>query len=97
LIRHVVLFTARDPADVPKIHEGLSLLTGIVHARRVEVALNTKTDALSKEIDVAVYAEFDDEAQLAAYKADPLYQRSIDLVRPLRDKRIAVDFFSPAD
>lgn len=94
MIRHVVLFTARDPADVPKIHAGLSLLTGIPHARLVEVALNSKADALSREVDVVVYAEFEDAAQLAAYKADPLYQRSIDAVRPLRDTRIAVDFLA---
>ena len=30
--------------------------------------------------------------QLAAYKADPLYQTSIKAVRPLRDMRIAADF-----
>lgn len=94
MIRHVVLFSAREPADVPKVYEGLRLLTGIAHARVIEVALNAKTDALSKEIDVVVYAEFEDEAELAAFKADPLYQRSIDVVRPLRDRRIAVDFLA---
>jgi len=94
LIRHVVLFSARDRVDVAKVHEGLRLLTGIPHARVIEIALNAKTDALSKEIDVVVYAEFEDEAALAAFKADPLYQRSIDAVRPLRDTRVAVDFLA---
>jgi quinol monooxygenase YgiN len=41
-----------------------------------------------------VYAEFKDEAALAAYKAHPIYQVSIAKVRPLRELRLAVDFES---
>jgi len=43
-----------------------------------------------------VYGEFDDEAALAAYKAHPDYQRSIDLVRPIREMRTAADYESDA-
>lgn len=91
-IRHVVLFSARDKADVARIVEGLSLLRGIPHASLFEVVENHGVDALSGEIDVVVYAEFADAAALAAYKAHPLYQQSIDVVRPLRELRIAADF-----
>ena len=38
-----------------------------------------------------VDAEFDFAEAMAAYKADPIYQQSIDIVRPLRDLRIAAD------
>lgn len=92
LIRHVVFFSARDKADVPKIVAGLELLSGIPHSTTFEVRTNGQHDALSSEIDVVVYAEFDSEAALAAYKADPLYEASIKAVRPLRDIRIAADF-----
>ena len=68
------------------------MLGGIAHARMFEVRLNTQNDALSAEVDVIVYAEFDSPEDLAAYKADPLYEASIKAVRPLRDIRIAADF-----
>jgi quinol monooxygenase YgiN len=46
------------------------------------------------QVDLVVYAEFTDEAALAAYKADPIYAECIALVRPLRELRIAADFKS---
>lgn len=91
-IRHVVFFSARNKADIGRIQEGLSLLAGIPHARAFEVSRNRRADALSGEVDVIVYAEFTDKAALDAYKAHPLYQQSIDIVRPLRNLRIAADF-----
>jgi hypothetical protein len=53
---------------------------------------NLKTDQLGGEADMIVYGEFESEAQLAAYKAHPNYQRSIEIVRPLRELRIAADY-----
>lgn len=92
MIRHIVFFSARDRADVEAIRAGLAILTGIPHADRLEVAVNARADALSGEVDVVVYGEFRDAAALAAYKAHPLYQRSIELVRPLRELRVAADY-----
>jgi len=94
MIRHIVLFAARDPADREAMLEGLALLTGIAHADVIEVAQNKKIDHLGNDADVVVYAEFATEAALAAFKADPLYQESIRRVRPLRELRIAADYDS---
>lgn len=95
MIRHIVFFSAADPADVERIHQGLQMLADIPHARHFEVGRNLRTDAIAgAQVDVVVYAEFDDEAALAAYKADPIYDRCISLVRPMRDLRIAADFVS---
>lgn len=91
-IRHVVFFSAKDPADVSRISEGLSALAEIPHSRLFEVVENKRVDALSGEIDVIVYAEFDDDASLAAYKGHKIYQDTIDVVRPIREIRIAADF-----
>lgn len=91
-IRHVVLFSAKDKADVTRIVEGLSMLADIQQASVFEVVQNNRTDALSDEVDVVVYGEFKDQAALDAYKAHPIYQDCIDIVRPLRDLRIAADF-----
>jgi hypothetical protein len=87
-----VFFSAKDKADIPRIVAGLELLAGIPHPSVFEVRVNTQNDALSSEVDVVVYAEFDSADALAAYKADPLYEASIKAVRPLRDMRMAADF-----
>ncbi|WP_409190488.1 Dabb family protein [Bradyrhizobium sp. RDM4] len=97
MIRHIVFFTAKEKAHIDKIIEGLSVLTKIPHARRLEVARNRKSDRLGNDIDVIVYGEFDDEGQLEAYKAHELYQDSIRQVRPLRELRLAADYSMSAD
>ncbi len=95
MIRHIVFFNARNPDDLDRIRDGLETLAGIPHARHFEVGRNLHADRLTgAEVDFVVYAEFDSEADLAAYKAHPLYQRAIDRVKPLRDMRIAADIES---
>ncbi|MDF3413194.1 Dabb family protein [Sulfitobacter sp. M57] len=91
-IRHVVFFSAADQNDVERIMDGLSLLGNIPHSSMFEVVRNSRVDKLSGEVDVIVYAEFVDEAALQAYKDHPIYQQAIDVVRPLRELRIAADF-----
>lgn len=95
MIRHIVLFTAKDKSLVNHIVDGLSVLTTIPHARRLEVAPNRKTDQLGNDIDIVVYGEFDNEMELAAYKAHALYEEAIRRVRPLRELRFAADYTVP--
>ncbi|MDO6967102.1 Dabb family protein [Rhizobium alvei] len=92
MIRHIVFFSARDRKDLETIRQGLSLLTEIPHALRLEIGENVKTDQLGTDVDLIVYGEFADEAALAAYKAHANYQRSIAIVRPLREIRMAADY-----
>jgi hypothetical protein len=95
MIRHIVFFNAKDPADADTIFDGLNMLSDIPHAAHFEVGRNLKTDRISAEgPDFVVYAEFTDQDQLDAYKAHPLYDESINIVRPLRDLRMAADFLS---
>lgn len=96
MIRHIVLFSAKDPADVETIREGLDILKNIPGSLHFEVACNSKRDPLSREIDVIVYGEFDSYEALDAYKAHPLYRESIKRVRPLRELRYAVAFEATA-
>ena len=91
-IRHVVFFSAKAPNDLPTIVAGLWKLADIPHSTTFEICENTRVDALSGDVDVVVYAEFPDAEALAAYKAHPIYQESIDIVRPLRDMRVPADF-----
>jgi len=95
MIRHIVFFSAADPEDIDSVREGLMMLAEIPHARHFEVGRNLHSDQLGGErVDLVVYAEFDDEAALAAYKAHPVYTACIARVRPLRELRIAADFMA---
>lgn len=92
MIRHIVLFTVPKHEDLDAVLDGLSILTGIPAATRLEIATNMKADRFDDGIDVVVYGEFEDEAALAAYHAHPLYQASIARVKPLRGRRFAADY-----
>ncbi len=70
------------------------MLTKIPHGK-VEIGRNTALDTLSQNVDFIVYGEFADAEELALYKSHSTYQHCIDVVRPLRDLRIAADFLSP--
>ena len=91
MIRHIVFFTAKDGADLDAMVEGLELLGTIPHCDLLEVARNAKIDQIGNDVDVVVYAEFADEAALAAYKAHPTYAAATKRVRPLRELRLAAD------
>jgi quinol monooxygenase YgiN len=93
VIRHLVFFTARDPADLEVMRETFQTLARIPGVRGFEVGVNTRRDERTDdEPDLIVHAVLDDEAALTAYKAHPIYQRSVETVRPLRELRIAVDY-----
>ena len=91
MIRHVVYFSVRSEADRDRVLSGLRLLEANPHALHLEVGENLKLDSLGNEIDFVVYGEFADEAALEAFKAHPVYEASIAMVRPIRDLRIAAD------
>ena len=92
MIRHIVFFTARDPKDLGEIRAGLETLGTIPYSTHFEVGENLHADTLTgAEVDLVVYAEFETEADLAAYKAHPVYEEAIRRVRPLREMRIAAD------
>ena len=91
MIRHIVFFSVKDPAQLDEVEEGLKLLEQSPYPTLLEVKRNLRRDLFDNDVDLVVYGEFPDQAALDAYKQDPLYQRSIDRVRPLRELRIAAD------
>ncbi len=91
MIRHIVFFTVKPAVDVETVRTGLMALGRIPHSRHFEVAVNRKVDLFANEIDIVVYAEFDDQAALDAFKAHPLYAETTRAVRPLRELRFSAD------
>lgn len=94
MLRHIVFFTAKDPAKRETILHALRRLGEIPHSLAFEVVANAKVDPMGNEIDIVVYGEFADEAALAAYKAHPIYDETTRLVRPMRELRHSADFRS---
>lgn len=97
MIRHVVFFSARHGNDIETIRKRLGALGSIPSAENFEVALNSKVDQISNEIDVVVYAEFADQAALDAYKKHPIYAETTSVVRPMRELRFSADFVTGPD
>ena len=96
MIRHIVFFSVRRKEDVEAVRSGLLALGKIPHSKHFEVTLNTKVDLFSNANDVVVYAEFEDEAALAAYKAHPIYADTTSKVKPLRELRYSADVVAAA-
>lgn len=86
VIRHFVFFSAQS-SQLDVVFEGLKILEKIPYADLVEVRLNEKLDEISNKIDVVVYAEFSSDEALNAFKSRPLYEESIERVRPNRELR----------
>ncbi len=95
-IRHIVFFTSKDPANITRVCDGLSMLADIPFVRHFEVGTNLNKDKYGNEVDIIVYAEFEDEAAMQAYRNHPIYEECVRLVRPMREMRFAADFRSVA-
>ena len=97
MIRHIVFFSAKNPEDIDKIGAGLRILQDNPHVQIFEVERNFATDPIEQDpVDWVVYGEFRDIDALAAFKQHPTYQRAIEIVRPLRELRLAADFKTSA-
>ncbi|MEG3638165.1 Dabb family protein [Magnetococcus sp. PR-3] len=98
MIRHMVMFELLEQAEgksrvenAHTVQQALASMAPLCDAQRFEVTLNEKRDALSKEIDVMLLAEFDSWEKLANYHNHPQFKQVIATVRPLRKNRWAVD------
>lgn len=97
MIRHIVFFSAKNPNYIDKIGAGLRVLQDNPHVQILEVECNFATDPIEQDpVDWVVYGEFKDTDALAAFKQHPTYQRAIEIVRPLRELRLAADFKTSA-
>ena len=90
MIRHIVLFSA-NPGRIDDIERALRALERIPNAALCQVRRNLRLDSESREIDIIVYAEFTDEGELRAFKANEIYQRAVEVVKPQRELRLVAD------
>lgn len=97
MIRHVVMFTlaAEDPAvRAAQAAEAAALLNGLVGIVPTLRSMNAGANALYPDVnwDLALIADFDDEAGLDAYQSHPAHKEAIAFVGAIRKERVAVDF-----
>jgi quinol monooxygenase YgiN len=91
MIRHIVFFTLKDPAQTADVIAKLEQLGTIPGSTLFEVRANAKADQIGNDVDIVVYSEFPDIAALKAYKQHPTYSQTTNAVRPLRELRFAAD------
>ena len=93
MLKHIVAFSAKNSKDIDAIKQGLTMLGDIPGVKHFSVQENLKLDTISDDaMDVVLYTEFESAEALEAFKQHEIYARCIDVVRPLRDKRIVLDF-----
>lgn len=91
MIRHIVFFSLKTPAEKDGVIAKLQRLATIPGSTLFEVKANTKSDLYGNDIDIVVYAEFPDMEAMDAYKKHPTYNETTLAVRPLRELRFAAD------
>lgn len=90
MIRHIVMWTLKNPGDAAHFKAQLDTCSGLVPGmQRFEVAI--RTPALEANCDVVLYSEFTDAAALAAYQNHPHHQRISTGLGPLRTTRSVLD------
>lgn len=91
MLKHVVLWKLKDPAQGPELKRRLEALVGQVPSiRSFEVGLNVV--AADTASDVVLVSSFDDLAGLQAYVEHPAHQRVVDFVKQVVSERRAVDY-----
>lgn len=91
MIKHIVLFTLKDPANAPKVKALLDSCKDIVPGIR-EFEVGIKTEGLEATADVVLVSTFDDTAALAAYQPHPHHQGVVAQIREMASGRQVLDY-----
>jgi quinol monooxygenase YgiN len=91
VIRHIVMWTLRDPADAPRFKSLLdgcrNLVPGIL-----EFEVGIRSDGLEANCDVALVSSFSDSRSLDAYQNHPHHKAVSAQLGPLRETRSVLDY-----
>lgn len=91
MIKHIVLFTLKDPANAPKVKVLLDSCKDIVPGIR-EFEVGIKTEGLEATADVVLVSTFDDATALAAYQPHPHHQGVVAQIREMASGRQVLDY-----
>jgi quinol monooxygenase YgiN len=91
MIKHIVLFTLKDPANAPQVKALLDSCKDIVPGIR-EFEVGIKTEGLEATADVVLVSTFADAAALAAYQPHPHHQGVVAQIREMASGRQVLDY-----
>ena len=91
MIRHVVMWKLKSPADAPRFKALLETCASLVPGiQQFEVGI--RRDGMEANCDVVLVSLFDDRAALDAYQAHPQHQVVGAELGPMREQRHVLDY-----
>lgn len=90
MIRHVVIWTLKDPADAPRFQALLDSCRGLVDGM-IEFDTGIRSEGLEANADVLLVSVFRDGAALDAYLQHPHHKAVAAQLGPLRASRCVLD------
>jgi len=91
MIKHIVMWKLKNPADAAFFKAQLDSCKGIVPGMR-EFEPAIRADGLDANQDVALYSVFDDAAALQAYIVHPHHKDVVATLKTLAESRSALDY-----
>ena len=91
MLRHIVMFTLKDPANAPKVKALLDTCKGLVPGMH-EFDVGIKTEGLEANCDVVLVSTFVDQDALKAYIPHPHHQGVVAQIREMAATRHVVDY-----
>jgi quinol monooxygenase YgiN len=95
VIRHVVMWKLKDPADAPRFKALLDSCAGLVPGME-QFEVGIRTPGLDASVDVVLVSTFSDAAALEAYQNHPKHREVSAVLGPMRESRQVLDHEVPA-
>lgn len=92
MLRHIVMFTLKNPADAPKVKALLDSCKDLVPGMH-EFDVGIRTEGLEANADVVLVSTFTDQAALAAYQPHSHHQGVVAQIREMASGRQVIDYF----
>ena len=91
VIKHIVMWTLKNPADIPKMKQLLESCQAVVPGIAA-FEVGVRSEGLEANADVVLYSAFADQAALQAYQQHPHHVAVAAQVGPLCQTRTAIDY-----
>jgi Stress responsive A/B Barrel Domain len=91
VIRHVVMWTLKEPADAPRFKALLDSCAGLVPGM-LAFEVGTRSAGHEANVDVVLVSSFSDAVALQAYLDHPRHREVSAVLGPMRVARSVLDF-----
>ena len=91
MIKHIVMWTLKNPADIPKMKQLLESCQAVVPGIAA-FEVGVRSEGLEANADVVLYSAFESKEVLDAYQDHPDHMAVKAQVKPLCSSRTVVDY-----